>query len=38
MKGTVLQKFLAVLKKQKILGNIYFSEWILVQKTVFGCP
>ena len=38
LNGTVIQKFLAVLKLQKILGNICFSEQIFYKKQSLGAP
>ena len=35
---TVTQKFLAVLKLWKILGNFYFSEQIFYRKQSLGAP
>ena len=36
--GTVIQKFIAFLKLQKILGKFCFSEQILRKKQPFGAP
>ena len=38
MTGTVIQKFLAVLKLQKIVSNIYFSAQIFYRKQSLGAP
>ena len=38
MNGTVIQKFLAFLKLQKILGNFCSSEQILYRKQSLGAP
>ena len=38
MNGTFIYKFIAVLKKKKILGNICFSEQILYRKQSLGAP
>ena len=38
MNGTSIQKFLAVLKQTKILGNICFSEQIFYGKQSLGAP
>ena len=38
MNGTAIQKFLAMLKLQKILGNICFSEQIFCRKQSLGAP
>ena len=38
MGGTVIQKFLAFLKLQKILGNFCFSEQIFYRKQSLGAP
>ena len=38
MNGTSIQKFLAVLKQKKILGNICFSERIFYRKQSLGAP
>ena len=38
MNGTVIEKFLAVLKYQKILRNICFSEQIFYRKQSLGAP
>ena len=36
--GTVIQKFLAFLKLQKIVGNFCFSEQIFYRKELLGVP
>ena len=38
MHGTVIKKFVAVLKQKKILGNICFSEQIFYRKQSLGAP
>ena len=38
MNGTVIQNFLAVLKLQKILGNICFFQRIFYRKQSLGAP
>ena len=38
MNGTVIKKFVAVLKQKKILGNICFSEQIFYRKQSLGAP
>ena len=38
MNGTVIQKFIAFLKLQKILGNFCSSEQILYRKQSLGAP
>ena len=38
MNGTVIKKFLAVLKKETIRGNICFSEPIFYRKQSLGTP
>ena len=38
MNGTVIWKFVAVLKQQKILGNICFSGQIFYRKQLLGAP
>ena len=36
MNGTVIQKFLTVLKQEKILGSICFSKQIFYRKQSLG--
>ena len=36
--GTVIQKFLAFFKLQKMLGNVFFSEQIFYRKQSLGAP
>ena len=36
--GTVIRKFVAVLKQKKILGNICFFEQIFYRKQWLGAP
>ena len=38
MNGTVIQKFLTVLKQEKILGSICFSKQIFDRKQSLGAP
>ena len=38
MNETFIYKFLAVLKKKKILGNVCFSEQIFYRKQSLGAP
>ena len=38
LNGTVIYKFLADLKQEKILGNIYFSEQLISRKQSLGAP
>ena len=38
LNGTLVQKYLAVSKQQKILGNICFSEQIFYRKQSLGAP
>ena len=38
MNGTFIYKFLAVLKKKRILGNVCFSEQIFYRKQSLGAP
>ena len=38
MNGKVIQKILAILKYQKILGNIWFFEQIFYRKKSLSAP
>ena len=38
MNGVIVKKFLAVLKKLNILGNICFSEQVFYRKQSLGAP